>query len=277
LDIRAFFDSVPWDLVLKAVAHHTDQRWILLYVERWLKAPLQRQDGTLVARDRGTPQGSAISPLLANLFMHYAFDAWMARQYPAVRFERYCDDVVVHCGSQGQARQVRDAIADRLAQVGLELHPDKTRIVYCKDYKRHLDYDQVTFTFCGYEFRPRKAYDKVRKRSFTGFLPAVAPGKLTDISRKVASMRLHRRTNTTLEVLAREVNPVLRGWLNYFTEFYPSAVSPIGRRMDRHLMRWARKKYKRLEHSDRRAKAWLSGVRKRAPDLFVHWSLRYTV
>jgi len=125
LDIRAFFDSVPWDLVLKAVAHHTDQRWILLYVERWLKAPLQRQDGTLVARDRGTPQGSAISPLLANLFMHYAFDAWMARQYPAVRFERYCDDVVVHCGSQGQARQVREAIADRLAQVGLELHPDR--------------------------------------------------------------------------------------------------------------------------------------------------------
>jgi len=215
--------------------------------------------------------------LIANIFLHYGFDLWMTREFPGVQFERFADDVVVHCVTERQAHQVREAIGRRLADVGLLLHPDKTRIVYCKDDKRHLDYGQVTFTFCGYQFRPRKAYDKARKRSFTGFLPAVAPGKLTDVSRKVASMRLHRRTNTTLEVLAREVNPVLRGWLNYFTEFYPSAVSPIGRRMDRHLMRWARKKYKRLEHSDRRAKAWLNGVRKRAPDVFVHWSLRYTV
>ena len=277
MDVKAFFDSVPWDLMLKAVARHTTQRWVMLYVERWLKAPMLRPDGTLADRTKGTPQGGPISPLIANIFLHYGFDLWMIREFPGVQFERFADDVVVHCVTERQAHQVREAIGRRLADVGLLLHPDKTRIVYCKDYKRHLDYDQVTFTFCGYEFRPRKAYDKVRKRSFTGFLPAVAPGKLTDISRKVASMRLHRRTNTTLEVLAREVNPVLRGWLNYFTEFYPSAVSPIGRRMDRHLMRWARKKYKRLEHSDRRAKAWLSGVRKRAPDLFVHWSLRYTV
>jgi RNA-directed DNA polymerase len=136
LDVKAFFDSVPWDLVVRAVARHTDQRWILLYVERWLKAPLQQQDGTLVTRDRGTPQGSAISPLLANLFLHYAFDAWMAREFPAISFERYCDDAVVHCTSEQQARQVRDAIADRLAQLGLEVHPDKTRIVYCKDADR---------------------------------------------------------------------------------------------------------------------------------------------
>jgi group II intron reverse transcriptase/maturase len=139
LDIKGFFDNLDHDLVLKAVAHHTDQKWVLLYVERWLKAPLQRPDGTLVARDRGSPQGSAISPLLANLFMHYAFDAWMCREFPAVRFERYCDDVVVHCRSEGQARLVRDAIAKRLAECGgLQLHPDKTRIVYCKDGKRRV-------------------------------------------------------------------------------------------------------------------------------------------
>jgi RNA-directed DNA polymerase len=132
LDIRKFFDSVPHDLILRAVAHHTDQRWILLYVTRWLQAPLAQPDGTLVARDRGTPQGSAISPLLANLFMHYAFDRWMASEFPSVPFERYCDDAVVHCGSQRQAYLVRDAIAARLADVGLELHPDKTCIVYCK-------------------------------------------------------------------------------------------------------------------------------------------------
>jgi RNA-directed DNA polymerase len=277
LDVKAFFDSVPWDLMLKAVARHTTQRWVMLYVERWLKAQILMPDGTLTNRTKGTPQGGPISPMIANIFLHYGFDLWMTREFPSVQFERFADDVVVHCVTERQAREVREAIGRRLADVGLLLHPDKTRIVYCKDYKRHLNFDQVTFTFCGYQFRPRKAFDKVRKRSFTGFLPAVAPGKLTDMSRKMASMRLHRRTNTTLEVLAREVNPVLRGWLNYFTEFYPSAVTPIGRRMDRHLMRWARKKYKRLERSDRRAKAWLQGVRRRAPDLFAHWSLRYTV
>jgi RNA-directed DNA polymerase len=275
LDVKAFFDSVPWDLMLKAVARHTDRKWVLLYVERWLKAPMLMPDGTLTHRVKGTPQGGPISPLIANLFLHYGFDTWMAREFPGVGFERFADDAVAHCVTERQARQVREAIGRRLAEVGLELHPDKTRIVYCRDDRRRLDYDQVTFTFCGYAFRPRKAYDRLRKKSYTGFLPAVAPGKLTDMSRKAASWRLHRRTTLTLEDLAEEANPVLRGWLAYFTAFYPSAVKPIGRRMDRHLMRWARRKYKRLERSDKRARAWLRGVRKRAPNLFAHWALRY--
>src|SRR5262249_21971145 len=201
---------------------------------------------------------------------------WMAREYPTVWFERFADDVVAHCVTERQAHQVQDAIGRRLADVGLLMHPDKTRIVYCKDDRRRLDYLQVTFTFCGYAVRPRKAYDKVRKRARTGFLPAVAPGKLTDMSRKVASWRLHRRTNSTLDDLAEEVNPALRGWLNYFTAFYPSAVNPIGKRVDRHLMRWARWKYKRLKRSDDRARAGLRGVRQRSPGLFAHWALRYT-
>jgi RNA-directed DNA polymerase len=183
--------------------------------------------------------------------------------------------LVVHCATERQARQVREAIGRRLAEVGLRLHPDKTRIVYCRDSRRRQDFDLVKFTFCGYTFRPRKAFDKVRKKPYTGFLPAVAPGKLTDMSRKVASWRLHRRTTWTLDDLAEEVNPVLRGWLNYFTEFYPSAVIPIGKRIDRHLMRWARKKYQRLERSEKRAWVWLEGVRQRAPDMFAHWVLRY--
>jgi RNA-directed DNA polymerase len=177
--------------------------------------------------------------------------------------------------TERQARQVQDAIGRRLAEVGLLMHPDKTRIVYCKDSRRRLDFEQVSFTFCGYMFRPREAFDKVRKRSYTGFLPAAAPGKLTDMSRKAAAWRLHRRTNSTLEDLAEEVNPALRGWLNYFTVFYPSAVVPIGQRMDRHLMRWARRKYKRLERSEKRARAWLKRVRERSPGLFAHWALRY--
>ena len=275
LDVKAFFDSVSWELMCKAVERHATQSWVMLYVRRWLQAPMRMPDGSLTHRTKGTPQGGPISPLIANIFLHYGFDTWMAREFPALRFERFADDVVVHCVTERQARQVWEAIGRRLADIGLLLHPDKTRLVYCKDYKRHLDFDQVRFTFCGYMFRPREAFDKDRKRSYTGFLPAVAPGKLTDMSRKAASWRLHRRTIQTLEDLAEDVNPVLRGWLNYFTAFYPSAVIPIGRRMDRHLMRWARWKYKRLERGDKRARAWLKGVRKRSPDLFAHWALRY--
>ena len=178
---------------------------------------------------------------------------------------------MIHCVSESQARLVRDAIARRLADVGLELHPDKTRIVYCKDSNRRGDYEEISFTFCGYTFRPRKAYNQRTHVAFTGFMPAVAPEKLALMSRRVASWRLHRRTTLDLEDLAAGVNLVLRGWLGYFTAFYPSAVSSLCRRLDRHLVRWARWKYKRLERSNRRAWAWLLGVRSRTPELFAHW------
>src|SRR5246127_2093686 len=194
LDIRAFFDSVPWDLMLKAVAHHTDQKWVVMYVERWLKAPMQKSDGTLLPRVKGTPQGSPISPCLANLFLHYGLDAWMVREFPDVQFERFADDAVIHCVSESQARFVRDAVARRLVEVGLELHPDKTRIVYCKDSNRRGTFEEISFTFCGYTFRPRQAQNKRTGEVFTAFLPARAPEKLTAMSRRVASWRLHRRT-----------------------------------------------------------------------------------
>ncbi|MDM4719570.1 group II intron reverse transcriptase/maturase [Micromonospora sp. WMMA1363] len=274
LDVKAFFDSVPWELMLKAVARHAAQPWVMLYVQRWLKAPMLMPDGTLACRTKGTPQGGPISPLIANIFLHYGFDTWMSREFPGVGFERFADDVVVHCVTERQAHQMRQAIDRRFADIGLQVHPDKTRIVYCKDDRRRLDYGQVTFTFCGYAFRPRKTF--VRGKSRTGFLPAVAPGKLADMSRKVASWRLHRRTTENLADLAEEINPALRGWLNYFTVFYPSAVNPIGKRVDRHLMRWGKWKYKRLKRSDDRARAWLMGVRQRTPNLFAHWTLRYT-
>lgn len=174
LDVKAFFDSVPWDLMLKAVARHVTQPWVMLYVERWLKAPMLMPDGTLTHRTKGTPQGGPISPLIANIFLHYGFDTWMSREFPGIGFERFADDVVVHCVTERQAHKVRQAIGRRFADIGLQLHPDKTRIVYCKDDRRRLDYDQVTFTFCGYAFRPRKTF--VRGKPRTGFLPAVAPG-----------------------------------------------------------------------------------------------------
>jgi RNA-directed DNA polymerase len=276
LDVKAFFDSVPWDVMLKVVARHVTQPWVMLYVARWLQAPMLMPDKTLARRTKGTPQGGPISPLIANVFLHYGFDIWMTREFPDVRFERFADDVVVHCVTERQARQVREAIGRRFADIGLQLHPDKTRIVYCKDDRRRLDFEQATFTFCGYAFRPRKTWDKIRGRSRTGFLPAVAPGKLADMSRKVASGRLHRRTTGNLADLAEEINPVLRGWLNYFTAFYPSAVIPIGKRIDRHLMRWARWKYKRLKPSEDRTRTWLNAIRQRSPGMFAHWTLRYT-
>jgi group II intron reverse transcriptase/maturase len=277
LDVRAFFDSVSWDLMLKAVARHTDQRWILMYVERWLKAPMQKADGTLARRTKGTPQGGPISPLIANVFLHYGFDQWMSREFPGILFERFADDVVVHCVTERQARQLRDAIGHRLAGIGLELHPEKTRIVYCKDSNRRLDYDEVSFTFCGYTFRPRKAYNKTEGKAYTSFLPAVGPGKLTDMRRKVSSWRIDRSTTLTLSELAGPVNQVMRGWLSYFTAFYPTAAIPVCRHVDAWVMRWARKKYKRLERSRRRAHEWLQEVRSVAPWLFAHWRLRYSL
>nr|WP_258040010.1 reverse transcriptase/maturase family protein [Streptomyces sp. SM1] len=160
LDIRKFFDSVRWDLVIKAVEAHTDARWVVLYVKRWLAADLQLPDGTLQKRDRGTPQGSSVSPVLANLFMHYAFDTWLDKEFPSVAFERYADDAVIHCVTEWQARRVLAALHERMEQVGLELHPDKTKIVYCKDSNRRGSFEQLSFTFLGFTFQPRSARRK---------------------------------------------------------------------------------------------------------------------
>lgn len=268
LDISAFFDTVPHAQILAAVEHHTELRWIRLYVARWLTAPIQHPDGTLHARDRGTPQGSAISPLLANLFMHYAFDRWLAENYPHVRFERYCDDAVVHCVSHEQAVTVRDAIAHRLARFGLELHPDKTRIVYCKDSNRHGQYPVTAFTFLGYDFRPRKATGKTGTR-FTGYLPAVSKAAKKKIGNQIRHWRLGRHTGSTLQQLARQINPVVAGWVNYYGRFYRSELTNLLARLNRHLQRWACKKHKGL--STRKARRRLAKVARAYPSLFAHW------
>jgi RNA-directed DNA polymerase len=271
LDVRSFFDTLDHQLVLKAVAHHTSERWILLYVQRWLQAPLQRQDGTLVARDRGTPQGSAISPLLANIFLHYAFDAWMSREFPAVPFERYADDVTLHCKTERQARTVLAAITERMAQVGLEVHPGKTRIVYCKDSRRRGSHEHERFDFLGYTFRPRGALSR-RGVLFTSFCPAVSDDAAKAIRQQIKRWRLHLWSGQTLTDLAREINPIVRGWLNYYGRFYRSWLIQSLRRIDDYLVRWSMRKYKRLRGKLSRAWALLHAVQRRQPQLFAHWT-----
>lgn len=270
LDIARFFDSVPWDLMVKAVEAHTDARWVLLYVKRWLAAPLQHSDGTLVERDRGTPQGSAVSPVLANLFLHYAFDAWMARTFPDVTFERYVDDIVVHCVSERQAHMLVAAIGERMVEVGLRLHPDKTKVVYCKGGKRRTrDYPTTSFTFLGFTFRARAAQGR-NGEVFTSFLPAVSKDALKKMSSQVRSWRIHRRTGHTFAELARDINPVVRGWMQYYGAFYKTALYPLLRRINYYLMRWVRKKYRKAGTYKKFHTRWKQ-VTAAWPNLFTHW------
>jgi len=270
LDIRAFFDSISHSLLLKAVSKHTDLPWVLLYVKRWLKAPLQREDGTIVERDRGTPQGSAISPLLANLFLHYAFDQWLTREFPTVAFERFADDAVVHCKTERQARQVLDAIGRRMTEVGLELHPDKTRIVYCKDSNRTGSYEHEQFTFLGYTFRPRRSKSK-HGHFFVNFSPAVSNVAKKEIGREIRSWHISRRSDKSLGDLARMFNPILQGWINFYGHFYKSMLLLVLRRINDRLVHWAMRKYKRLRGHYRRAASWLAGVARRSQRLFAYW------
>lgn len=270
LDIQKFFDSVPWHFILKAVMAHTTEPWVLLYVKRWLAAPIQAKDGSLLARFCGTPQGSAISPILANLFMHYAFDVWLNRAFPTVVFERYADDAVVHCDSLEQAEAVLAALHDRMAEVGLNLHPEKTKIVYCKDDRRRVDYPTRSFVFLGFGFRARTARRK-GGGLYALFLPAISNDALLKVNDKVRSWRIHRRTNRTASEIAREINPVIRGWMSYYGAFNRSALYSLFYRINSYLYRWVMKKLKNL-NTWKAAYKELWAAYKVKPNYFAHWS-----
>jgi group II intron reverse transcriptase/maturase len=269
-DIAGFFDAVSHDLIVKAVEANTDLKWVVLYVKRWLKAPLQHPDGTLEQRERGTSQGSAISPLLANLFLHYAFDMWMAREFPGLPFERYCDDIVVHCRSEKQTLHVGQRIAARLNQVGLRLHPEKTKVVYCPQDGRNDDWETRSFTFLGFTFATRSA-QRADGRVFNGFLPAVSKDAMKKMSRTIRRWRLPRWTTLSLNELAAWVNQTVPGWLNYYGRHYRTVLLSLIRRINAYVLRWARNKYKRLRPY-KRAIAWWQRVTQGAPDLFKHWT-----
>ena len=272
LDIKGFFDNLDHDLMMKAVRFHTEEKWIHLYVERWLQAPLQQKDGQLIKRDRGTPQGGVISPLLANIFMHHAFDVWLERHFPYVKFERFADDSLVHCNSLKQAEDVLAAIKKRLQECGLELHPEKTKIVYCKDVDRKESHDHESFDFLGYTFRPRLSMNKSGK-TFVNFTPAISNNAANRIRKEIRSWKIHLRSDKNLTDLAKMFRAQVQGWVNYYGRYYKSAMYPFLRNIESNLIRWATRKYKRLRRHRRRAKYWLGRIRFREPNLFVHWKL----
>jgi RNA-directed DNA polymerase len=273
LDIKGFFDNLDQGLLMRAVTKHAPQQWMVLYIERWLKAPIEEEDGRLRPREKGTPQGGVISPLLANLFLHYALDRWLAVNHPQVPFERYADDVIVHCRTEQQAQEMRKAIAERLGNCGLELHPEKTKVVYCKDDSRRGTYPNEKFDFLSYTFRARKA--KSRKgKFFINFSPAVSDEAAMEVRDTFRSWKLPKRSDLAIADLSRMFNPIIRGWLQYYGRYYRSALYPTLRQLDRDLVLWAKRKYKKLHRHLRRAAQWVARLSRRAPKLFAHWQMR---
>ncbi|HEY3616923.1 MAG TPA: group II intron reverse transcriptase/maturase [Candidatus Sulfotelmatobacter sp.] len=272
LDIKSYFDTISHELLLRAVRKHTDCPWVLLYIERWLKAPVQLEDGTLEPRERGTPQGSVISPLLSNLFLHYTFDRWMARNYPNIPFERFADDALCHCVSESQAKMLKEALEKRFAECGLQLHPEKTKIVYCKDDDRRGNSKNESFDFLGYSFRARRSKNRFGK-FFVNFSPGVSNAATKAIREEIRRWQLRCRIDKWIDDLARMFNPVIRGWITYYGRYYKSALYPTFRYLDQCLANWAMAKYKRLRRHRQRAGHWVSKTASRDPRLFAHWPL----
>ena len=273
-DVKGAFDNLDHDLLMKALRKHTDCKWVLLYVGRWLKAPSVSESGEIRARSRGTPQGSVVGPVLMNLFMTYAFDRWMRRNVTSCPFARYADDAVVHCSSERHALLVKKLLVERFAACGLELHPEKTRIVYCQDSSRPGEYPHVQFTFLGFTFRPRRAMSRHGKR-FTSFLPGASREALTRMRRQIRSWHLPRQTPGTFHEFSQTYGPTLAGWWNYYSSFYPTALRSVYRSFDQALARWASRKYKRLSRRKTRSHHWVARVAQRESYLFVHWQRKF--
>ena len=270
-DIKGLFDNIPHQLLMKAVRKHTDNPWVLLYIERWLTAPLQQRDGQLTERTQGTPQGGVISPVLSNLFLHYVFDKWMKKHFPDILWCRYADDGLVHCYNEAQARHILEQLKNRFLECGLELHPQKTKIVYCKDGQRKGQYENTAFDFLGYTFRRRLCKNRKRNSLFVSFTPAVSKANQKAMRRKIRKLRIRMRTDLNIAQLAGWINPMLSGWLAYYGRFYRSALYSVFRHFNKALVRWARRKYKPLRNHKVKASKLLEEIAKRSPRLFAHW------
>lgn len=271
-DIVGLFDNLDHGLLLRAVKHHTQNKWIILYVERWLKAPMQKEDGSLIERTMGTPQGGCISPILSNLFLHYVFDSWMKRTLPQNPWCRYADDGLVHCRSLKEAEEIKLQLQVRFRECGLELHPKKTKIVYCRDGSRKRKYPEIKFDFLGYTFQPRIVKNRKRNSLFCSFSPAVSKSALKAMRSKIRELDIRKRVELSLEQIGQICNPLLRGWIQYYGRFYPSALLPMYRHFNLTLVDWAMRKYRRCRDRKTRAGQFLETIAKKNPALFVHWN-----
>ncbi|HHR0731011.1 TPA: group II intron reverse transcriptase/maturase [Legionella pneumophila] len=269
-DIRGLFDNINHDLLMKAVRKHTTNKWILLYIERWLKAPMQMPDGAIISRTCGTPQGGVISPVLSNLFLHYVFDVWMTMNHKDKPWCRYADDGIAHCRSELKAEQLLADLKQRFAECGLELHPEKTKIVYCKDEKRKGTHQNTTFKFLGYEFR-RRMVKGSNNRRFLSFNPAICKEAKKDICKTIRRTGIRSRSELSLEEVADWLNPMIYGWINYYGKFNKSALKPVMRQINFTLIKWSMNKYKTFRYSKAKATQYMIETFENRPWLFAHW------
>ena len=276
LDIKGFFDNINHGKLMLAVERHVPENWVKLYIARWLASPVLTKKGEIIKnKGKGTPQGGVISPLLANLFLHYGFDKWLEQTDTTVNYTRYADDVIVHCRNQQHAEQTLTAIRNRMAQIGLELHPEKTKIVYCKDYRRQQKYPVVKFDFLGYSFQPRTSKSKKTKGLFLGFDCAISISSKKRIADKLGELKVHRMTFKSIVGIAQHLNPMIRGWIRYYGKFRISKLHKVFKLLNNRLVRWARKRYKRYKTSIKRAYQWFTRVQEQFPNLFDHWQMGF--
>jgi len=277
LDIRGFFDNIDHEKLLAALHRHVSEKWVLMYIERWLSAPVQTKNGMLVYNQgKGTPQGGVISPLLANLFLHYALDKWLEQTYSTVKHVRYADDIVIHCRSKHQAEHVLNHVKARLLSCGLELHPEKTKLVYCRDHRRQGTHAEVKFDFLGYTFQPRTAKSKQTGRLFLGYDCAISIRSRKRIADKLEELNIEHMRFKSVVGIAQKLNPMIRGWVNYYGRFRSYELSKVFRLLRNRLVRWVRHRYKRYKTSLKRAFQWFDRVKKQYPTLFYHWQLGFS-
>ena len=274
LDIKGFFDSIDHELLMKAVEKHVPEKWVCMYIRRWLKAGVLHEDGRREETERGTPQGGVISPLLANLYLHYAFDKWMEKEEKGIHFERYADDIIIHCKTEQEAVRILERIKGRFTECGLEVHPEKTRIVYCANgHRKEKTGRPKKFTFLGYDFKPRKQWNKKEGKAFTGFDMGISGKAKVKIKAVLSKLFKRLRPATDLEDIAALINARLRGWINYYAKYNASATREVWHWLNFRLLRWLLGSYGRFKNGYRRASRWLRMNYRERPGLFVHWRL----
>lgn len=272
-DIVGLFDNIPHDLMMRALRKHINAKWVLIYTERWLRAPMQNEDGSLTKRHCGTPQGGVISPVLSNLFLHYVFDKWMQRTYPEIKWCRYADDGLVHCSTEHKAKELHAKLKQRFLNCGLSLHPDKTKIVYCKNGNRKGTYPDKSFDFLGYTFRARCCWNNKEGKPFTNFTPAISKGSMKAMREKIKRGRWSRKTELSIEEIAKVLNPIIQGWINYYGRYTRSALYPICRYINKTLVTWMMKKFKKLKCRRTKAAKVLRRISENKPNLLAHWRI----